>query len=297
MNKKFEGLQRVFAGVENGIVDPILSAAVSAYALLVTITTPDMDEDDDTVEVLNESVRATNAYGNVSKKANSDAYNAVKLAYEASKNAYNEAYMEYLTTDYVDLIKEDPREYAKFIRNVSDSMQNKDDNTNEDRFNEFMKIIFDGSDDSPKLRKLNDIDRKGYIQYITPNKDSSIPRPPKKTLKNTMMKDSDKEIMELFKTRRGLLKCPDSVEKGIYDCSFSRDIYDYNATFNFNTKEYSIQCLTPEFKSRLGSIAVLADIIKLIADDELLVEDRCIGLGTWELIKIEILSDTTFVED
>ena len=297
MNKKYEGLQRVFASVENGIVDPILAAAVTAYAVMDFTYTADVDYGDDDIEVLNKSIKAIDAYADVFKKGRNDAYDAVKLVYDASKNAYTKAHEDYMATDYVDLIKEDPREYAKFIRKVSDSMQNRDAGINEDRFNEFMKIIFDGSDDSPKLGKLNDIDRKGYIQYITPNKDSSIPKPPKKPLKNTMMKDSDKEIMELFDSGRKLYKDSDTDEKGIYDCSFSRDIYDYNATFNFNTKEYSIQCLTPEFKSRLGSIAVLADIIKLIADDELLVEDQCIGLGTWELIKIEILSDTTFVED
>lgn len=134
MNVNFEELQRVFAGVENGIIDPILSAAVSAYALKEATSTPDME--DDNIEVLNEYVRAIKAYGNVSKKAFYDAIVAVKKAYEPLKEAYYTVYQEYAATEYANKIQEDPREYAKLIIKITDSMQNKECSINHERFNE-----------------------------------------------------------------------------------------------------------------------------------------------------------------
>ena len=135
MNKKYERLQRVFAGVENGIVDPILSAAVSAYALSDITSAPDMEDDD--VVVLNESVRATNAYGKATKRTFYDALIAVQKAYEPLKDAYYAVYREYAATEYSKKIQEDPREYAKLIIKVTDFLQNKDGSINQERFNEF----------------------------------------------------------------------------------------------------------------------------------------------------------------
>ena len=118
MNKKFEGLQRVFAGVENGIVDPTFSAAISAYALWTVITTLDMEEDDDDVEVLNKSSEANDAYADVFKKAYYDAFSDVKSAYDASKNAYASAYEEYLENDGVDLLRTSANEPEKTTRSL-----------------------------------------------------------------------------------------------------------------------------------------------------------------------------------
>jgi len=118
MNKKFEGLQRVFADVENGIVDPTFSAAISAYALWTVITTLDMEEDDDDVEVLNKSSEANDAYADRFKKAYYDAFSDVKSAYDASKNAYASAYEEYLENDGVDLLRTSANEPEKTTRSL-----------------------------------------------------------------------------------------------------------------------------------------------------------------------------------
>src|SRR5674476_309527 len=153
MEKKFEEVQRVIAGVENGITDPILSAAVAAYALVIACTTTELANYAD--NAMDESVKTIKLFAAVAKKSNKDAFKEVKSAYILIEDTYINAYKMITFSRYVDIIQEDPREYAKFIRNVVDSIKNKDGSTNEERFNEFMKIIFDGSNDSPKLGKLN----------------------------------------------------------------------------------------------------------------------------------------------
>jgi hypothetical protein len=118
MNKKYEELQRVFADVENGIVDPTLSAAVTAYALWAITSTNKMDYEEGDFEFLNNSDRAINAYSDLSTMDYYEAGNVVKLTYDDSKNAYVKAYEEYLENDGVDLLRTSANEPEKTTRSL-----------------------------------------------------------------------------------------------------------------------------------------------------------------------------------